>query len=278
MKLVEEDEFPRAVELLRGVWGPGQRVCERGEQLRIVEGDLRAAVVPLDARLGGVGPAVEFKVEFPDPHGRVAQVSLAALEELSRRAMFDTRQALEVLHAAERGEHATGGTAPAVAVSIEVAAFAGALVVLEVAHVIEELLHRGVPVVGVRGREVGEHAAAVDPLPEEGVAGRLVELVPGELLGEEETDARPAHDLRERARVSEDVRVPKLATGDPELLAEEALAVEELADERLARGDVAVGLDPCPSRRHEAPLGDAPLDLFPERGMPLLDPRVLLRL
>ena len=83
--------------------------------------------------------------------------------------------------------------------------------------------------------------------------GRRVESVPGELLGEEAVDPGAAHDLRQLAVVAEHVGVPELAcSGAPKLALEEALAVQELAHQRLADGQVAVGLDPRSADRHPA--------------------------
>ena len=118
--------------------------------------------------------------------------------------------------------------------------------------VFSELRHVGHRVVGVGRREVHEHLAAVDPLPDERVVLGLVEAVPRELLREEARDAGAAHQLRQLAVVAERVRAPELAcSGAPNSLLEEALAVQELPHERLAGGDVAVGLDPAAADRHE---------------------------
>ena len=65
-------------------------------------------------------------------------------------------------------------------------------------------------------------------------------------------DAALAHDLRQLAVVAEHVGVPELAAAAAEALLEVALAVQELAQERLAGGDVAVRLDPRPADRHPA--------------------------
>ncbi len=125
---------------------------------------------------------------------------------------------------------------------------------------------------------MGQHAGTVDPLPDERAARRLVELVPGKFLGQEEADARAPHDLGQRARVAKDVRVPEFAANPPELLLEETLAREELAHERLAAGDIAIGLDPGAAREDELPLLDLGLDLCVKRGLVFPDPGQLLGL
>ena len=105
-----------------------------------------------------------------------------------------------------------------------------------------------------------------------------VEPVPRELLREEAVDPRAAHDLRQLAVVAEHVGVPEHAGAAAELALEEALAVEELAHERLAGGQVAVRLDPRPADREPLPGGDALADPRPQPGRAVADPRVLLGL
>ncbi len=106
----------------------------------------------------------------------------------------------------------------------------------------------------------------------------LLNAVPGELLGEEPLDARPAHDLGELPVVAEDVRVPELAAAPAELALEERLPEQELPDERLAGRDVAVRLDPGAADGNELAARDALPDPLVEIGVALLDPGVLLRL
>ncbi len=73
-----------------------------------------------------------------------------------------------------------------------------------------------------------------------------------------------------------DVRAPELAAAPSEAALEEALAVEELADDRLAGGQVAVRLDPGAADDEPAPLGDPPGDPGVEVGGVLLQPQVVL--
>ena len=55
---------------------------------------------------------------------------------------------------------------------------------LEVADIILKRFGIGVGVVGVRRWKMGKDAGSIDPLPEKGVVGKLVELAPGNLLGQ----------------------------------------------------------------------------------------------
>ena len=84
--------------------------------------------------------------------------------------------------------------------------------------------------------------------------------------------------LRQGSAVAEHIRLPQRHRLLAELLAEEALAVEDLPDQRLAAGDVDVGFDPHRPLHLPAPFGDTVLDPFVERGVVLLDPCILLRL
>ena len=85
-------------------------------------------------------------------------------------------------------------------------------------------------------------------------------------------------DLRERGRVAEHVGQPQVGRLAPELVEEEALAVHDLADQRLARRDIAVGLDPHAPDRLEPAGRDLLADPLVQRRVDLLHPRVLLRL
>ncbi len=133
------------------------------------------------------------------------------------------------------------------------------------AHAVAQLGDGRVRVVGVGRREVRQDLAAVDPLPREGVVLGAVEAVPRELLGEEARHPGLAHELRQLAGVAEDVGLPELGAAPAQLALEEALAVQQLAGERLARGQVAVRLDPRAADRRPLPAGDALADRGEQR-------------
>ena len=239
---------------------------------------LSLPVPALHGSLGRVRAAVVLEVELPDDGRKLADVGLERGEELVGGGHRGARHALEVAHAAERLEHLRRRPAAPVPVTEEEQAAPRAVVILVVARAPAELLDLDGGVIGVGGREVGEHLRAVDPLPRERVVRRRVEAIPRELLGEEAADPGAAHDLRELAVVAEHVRVPELAAAAAELALEESLALQELAHERLARGQVAVRFDPGAADRHPpAGLGVAE-DALVEAGMPRADPVVLLGL
>ncbi len=139
---------------------------------------------------------------------------------------------------------------------------------LKIAHVLQNFLRPRVGVVGVRRREMGEDPGSVDAFPEKGVVRKFIELAPGNLLGQEIIDPALAHDLGKRCRVTEDIGNPDVARFIAELLLEKPLAVEDLAHQRFARGEVAIGLDPHGTNR-------LPLTATHRFFDPLIDVRVM---
>ena len=137
---------------------------------------------------------------------------------------------------------------------------------------------RDLGVVGVDGREVGEHAGAVEPFPPERVVGEAVLLVPRQLLRHEAGHPTGREHLRQTGRVAEHVGDPHLGAAPPEVPLEVPLPVHDLADEALAGRQVHVGLDPHPAGRHPLSALDLRRDAGEELGLAFLDPRVLLRL
>ena len=126
----------------------------------------------------------------------------------------------------------------------------GEVVILVVAGVAAQLFDLRGGVVGVGRGKVRQHLGAVDALPRERVVSRGVESIPRELLGQEPVDPGAAHDLWQLAVIPEHVGVPELAVPAAELALEEPLAIQELAHERLPRGQIAIGLDPGAADRH----------------------------
>ena len=94
------------------------------------------------------------------------------------------------------------------------------------------------------GGEMSENLRAVDALPQEGVVGELVDVVPAQLGGHEIVHAALFADLWQGRRVAEHVGEPQDPAVHAELLPEKALAVEELPNQGFAGGKVAVGLYP----------------------------------
>ena len=132
-------------------------------------------------------------------------------------------------------------------------------------------------VVRLHRREVREHPAAVDALPPEGAVGEPVLLVPRQLLRHEAVAPGGGEDLRERGRVAEHVGDPDLAATAAEVLLEETLTVDELADDGLPARDVGVRLHPHAAHGDPLPGGGLLLDAGEQRRMPLPHPLVLQR-
>ncbi len=121
--------------------------------------------------------------------------------------------------------------------------------------------------------QVGVDARAVNPFPDERIVGKRLAAVigPKDLLRGKVLDATAAHDLRQRAGVPEHIGQPEDLALDAELVAEEAFAVEELADQALAAGDVGIGLDPHTAFGDELPGLDRTLDAPVQVGVVVFD-------
>ncbi len=276
MELVGQHQLPQAVQRGRRV-GPAERCQGQGrEQLRLPQPQLALAVELLVARLGGIGAAVHLEIQLAHQHQRVLQVSGAAGKEFLRRPDLGARQAVHIPHAAQLLQHGGGRPTAAVTIAKQQVAFVGALVVFEVADVIQHILDIRQRVIRIDGREMGQHTRAIDALPHEGVAGRLVELVPGQLLGQEIIDPGQFHDLRQRPAVAEHIRVPELPAAPAKLGFEEALPVQELPHQRFARGQVAVRFDPGAAGGDELPAAHLFRHARIQRRIMLLHPFELL--
>jgi len=65
VKLIEADELPRLIEFGAGIGVSGVKVlCERGEELGVVQEKFALAIGALVAGLRGVGAAMIFEIEF----------------------------------------------------------------------------------------------------------------------------------------------------------------------------------------------------------------------
>ena len=269
VELVGEEQPPGGAELGRGVEAARPTRQRRRPQLGRLERRLPLAIAPLDGRLAGERAPVLLQVQLAGPHRERRRVGFDGGEEGRRRLEGDGGNAVERTDPLGRLEHLPGGAAAAVAVAegVDRALLPGAA---------EDLPDRHVAVVGVGRREVGPHAGAVDALPPERVVGKAVGVVPGELLGDEPVDAGGGHDLGQGGGVAEGVGQPQLPALDAEALGEVPLAEDDLAHQRLARGQVAVGLHPHPAHRHELAGADPGGDAGEQLRVALLDPGQVL--
>src|SRR4051794_21939840 len=119
-----------------------------------------------------------------------------------------------------------------------------------------------------------ENACAIQPLPSERVVREGGQEAPGNFLREEGSETGTAQQLRHLSRVAEGVRQPEggVCGVEPELALEEQLAVEHLADQTLAAGQVGVRLHPAATDRDEATSRDCAAHAFEQLRVVLLEP------
>ena len=136
-----------------------------------------------------------------------------------------------------------------------------------------------VAVVGVGGREVGEHLAAVVALPDERVLVGPVEPVPRELLREEARHACAADKLRQLARSSRTRPGPRTRCSGRRTRARRSAGRAGAAARATRRtGGCRSGSTQRAAGGDELSADDLCADALPQLGVPLLHPRVLLRL
>ena len=257
MELIQKRIFPQAVERFHGV---GElRCCQYAQKLQVHESQLCFAVAALVARHGGVRAAVILEVELALPRGQTVAVFYALVQLvkiLPREDLPHLRDAQNAFfHAFARLQHIAGRAAAAVTVAVSdenivvdvfvLVAFPAAHNGIRVQHAVvggEEVLH--VLADAERGDEMRQHFAAVNAAPLKCIERHFVELVPRKLRRHKVIDAALFHDLRQRAGVAEHIRQPQNAVIHAEFLAEEALAVNELAHKAFAARQVAVGFQP----------------------------------
>ena len=147
-----------------------------------------------------------------------------------------------------------------------------------IAGVEQNFLDVGHGIIGIDRGEMGEDLAAIQSFPQEGVAGKFIELVPGHFLGEEVTDAGLLHDLGQGGRIAKNIRHPEFLAGDPKLGLEEALSEQELADQRFAGRKVGIRLNPRAAGGHETPFARPGFDLLVQVRVLVFHPFILLGL
>ncbi len=278
VELIEQERLPGGLDLIVRIGEPGE-LGDGREGFGFEEPVLAGTVEGLRAGLGSQRAAVELQVELPHPdrQTRFRQrgeklLDVRHAQAWQRRELPDARVVLE---------HARRWPAAAVTPAEGEQTFRVLALAPEVAPRAEGVERGDIAVVAMGRRQiaehVGRHPAAVDPFPGEEVVGEEVLFVPVELGREEAVDPGASQELGNPAREPEDVRQPRDRRAFAEPGFEGALPVEELADERLAAGDLGVWLDPRAADRLPAALGDALLDPLQEIGGVLLDPGVELR-
>ena len=131
-------------------------------------------------------------------------------------------------------------------------------------------------IVAVGRREMGEHLAAINPLPDECSVPGFVETIPRKLLRQEAFDSRQSHNLRKLPVVAKNVGIPELFATNSKFAIEIPLPDEELPAQRFARRDIAVRLNPCAAHHDPLPGFYSLLDAAVQIGIAILYHRVLI--
>ena len=209
-----------------------------------------ARLPSLVSGLARVGAAVVLEVELAADRRQLGALAPRAARRTARSSTRSTsgRPRRSATRAADSSISGVGPAA-AVAVAEQDQARVAAVVIAERGDRAAQLVGLELGVVGADRRQVGEHLRAVDAAPAEAVVRRAGELVPRELLGHEALDPALAEDLRHLPVVAEGVGAPVDVQRRPKCSSNQRWPYEQLADQRLAVGEVAVRLDPGRRRR-----------------------------
>ena len=112
--------------------------------------------------------------------------------------------------------------------------------------------------------------ASIECNPVKGGVREVVDVVPAELLSKESGHTGESADLRQLGRVTKGVRQPEGCAALAKTALKEALAKDELANQRLAAGHVGVMLDPATADREEGATFYLCLDTVKHRRIVLL--------
>jgi hypothetical protein len=267
VELVEEQAPPRPGQLRLPIGQAGGGVGHRRPQLRPGQGRLGPAVQRFDAGVGGVAaPGVVLELTGHRRQGAVAAGD--GVEEGAGSGADDVDGGAGGGQVPQRRQVASGRTAAVVPDSVEHQHRAGAAVRagLDQGQALPQV---GVELVGlgvVAGQPAGDDLGPVGSPPGEDRAGQ-VGLVAFRALEEVARQAAAGQQLREGGGVTERVGVPAHRGHDPEVLGQEPLPHQGLADERLSRRQVAVGLHPPAAGQVEPARGHQPGDVGEEGGV-----------
>ena len=234
---------------------------------------LAGAVAELRPRLARVGAAVVLEVELSDDRRQLVGALLHRIEEALARGEFDQRQPAQVRDPLRPLEDLGVGPPPPLPKSTRLASLRSWSRNSDTAR---RSSCGSSSALYVPTGEVGDHLRPVDAAPAEGVVRWAGELVPRELLGDEARDPELAEDLRQLPVVAERIGAPVDRAAPAEVVLEPPLPAEQLADERLAARQVAVGLDPGAADHLPAALGDPLGERAKSAGSSSLEPGVML--
>jgi hypothetical protein len=92
--------------------------------------------------------------------------------------------------------------------------------------------------------EVNGNFAAVNSLPDKGLIGKGIGVIPAELRGEEILNSAALHNLGKSCRITEGIGKPEGVGFIAKLITEISLATNKLTAESLRSGEVTVALNP----------------------------------
>jgi hypothetical protein len=249
----------------------------RREEFHIVQHELAQAVVFLVVGLGGIGAAVQLKIQLAHPGGQ-------SLPSFSRRgrnrwgAHFHARQAVHIFHALGPVRAFPGRAAAAVAkAKQQVGFFASGRGLCSWSRCTALLAHWPS---SYRCRRAGSGSApaAVQAFPPEGVAAELVELVPGEFDGQEVLDAHLAQDLRQGGRIAKHIWLPEFLAGDAKFARKKRCPYRNWRTSASPEGRLQSGSTHEPPAGNELPDLTFCFDALIQAGVHFLHPLILLRL
>ena len=291
MELIGQNHLPPLRQLRLGVGRAVQQPIQAAEPFGVQVQKFAFPVVPLVFCLGGIGAAVELQVQLALPHRQVrvpVNPPGQPVEKFAGKADPGVRCAGDPMGEPARQLQMLGRRAAAPVSVSEGQQHLGAQVLLLVTvpgsgnHRRGCMRHIGGAPGGLlpaffvlRRQEIGANRGPVNALPQKGVIGHPVLVVPADLRGDKPFHAALAQNLRQRRGIAKDIRQPENPVLHPELPAEKTLAINHLAHQAFAAGQIAVGLHPHAPLTFPAPLADALPDLLIQCGGFL--PQVLIQ-
>ncbi len=240
MELEKQHPSPDPQQVAPRIGATGHDPRAGGGPFQLAQGLFQAAVVPLGPRLGGQGALVAFQVKLAAPGGKRLGVLRPTREKLGDRFLGNRRQAGKVLEPAQRFEMLGAGSAAAVADPEQHQRAIRDIDIKVVPLDLDQCARHGRTVVVVLGQHVGQHARPVDPLPVKRVIRETVDQAPRKFHRHEIFEPRQFHQLRQGTAVAEHIRQRQIFHPRPKLLLEKPFAVQQLAHEGFAAGDVGI--------------------------------------
>ncbi len=284
VKLVPDEAFPRLGEGRAGIRHRAEPVGGHCAALGSVGQQLVGAVIELHRGLRRIATrCVHVHQQLAVPYGQlgVRRERQIILEELVARGAYDLHGTVAVHAHLQSADRLDGRGAARIARTVIVV---NGLQGAGVGHAFERLALAQIlqtPLGGiVMGIHHGHDARAVDTLPQTDLEGDLAVAVEGtvtphEFLGREADQTAVRGHRGQRPAEAEAVGQEDVGALHAELVAIEVLTVEDVARERLDRGDVGIGGVPRTASDVPATRGDVVLHQLVLVGIVLLHPLVL---